>query len=91
MDPRFSPQAIEVASDRELRIAELAREVERIVQPHVKAAMRNIVAELNALGHELAEQENDGSDCICFETNKTAAGLCFYICHDSTVSAGWRP
>ena len=90
MDNRYSPGAIATSSDRERPIQELAREVEQRVQPHIDAAMRDIVSELNALGHRLVEEEPDATGGICFESEPGAPGLYLYLCHDNTVSAGVR-
>lgn len=69
---------------------ELAREVEQRVQPHIDGAMRDIVEELNALGHHLVEEKPDATGGICFESERGTRGLYLYLCHDSTVSAGVR-
>jgi hypothetical protein len=90
MDPRFSPEEIGAAPDRDERIAELQREVVRLIRPDMDAAMRRVASELNALGHHLVEEALNEQGCICFETEKEAAGLYFYLCLDTTISAGWR-
>jgi hypothetical protein len=81
----------EAAPDRDERIAELQSEVEQLVQAHVAEAMRRVVTGLNALGHQLVEEARDENGGICFETDKGAPGLYYYLCYDTTVSAGWRP
>jgi hypothetical protein len=52
--------------------------------------MEDVVAQLNASGHNLVVEPADESSAICSETAEDAPGLYFYLCHDSTVSAGWR-
>ena len=87
---RFSPEAFETSTDRKSLIADLQREVERLLAPKIAEAMEEVVAQLNAAGHKLVMEPSEEASGVCFETAEDAPGRYLYLCHDSTVSAGWR-
>ena len=88
MDERFSPRAFSEASDPKGLAEELVREVGFIIQPAIEAAMANVVAQLNELGHALQIEHADLERGVCYDTPGDKPY--FYLCHDSTVSAGVR-
>ena len=68
----------------------LAAEGSAPLAPTLNDAMRDIVRQLNDLGHELIDEEYEPVGEICYDTPKGEHWR-LYLCHDSTVSAGGRP
>jgi hypothetical protein len=91
IDERFSAAAFEAADEqgRMELVEQLKAEVSLLLAPTLEDAMREIVRQLNDLGHELVDEEYEPVDEICYDTPKGGHWR-LYLCHDSTVSAGGR-
>jgi hypothetical protein len=87
VDQRFAASAFSQATDAVALAQELEAEVARLIRPVVEAAMADVAAQLNALGHTLADENVD--EGVCYESTGEG-GSYLYLCYDGTVSAGIR-
>jgi hypothetical protein len=89
LDDRFAPDAFAAEATAAERAEELQAEVTRLLAPAIEAAMRDVVGQLNALGHRLVDEQLEAPEETCYETAEGHAPY-LYLCHDSIVSAGVR-
>jgi hypothetical protein len=89
--PRYSKEALDAlpphSQDLKRRIVELRVDVQLELHATVAAKFREIVAQLNSHGHDLREENRSKPGEIGYAEGERPNP--FYLCCDTTISAGY--